>query len=47
MAEVSKTSASILALTPYYVPGYKAGGPIRSIVNLVAALGIAEAAASR
>jgi glycosyltransferase involved in cell wall biosynthesis len=29
----------VLILLGYYVPGYKAGGPIRSIANLVAALG--------
>lgn len=37
--QVSKSSASILTLTGYYVPGYKAGGPIRSVENLVAAVG--------
>ena len=39
MEEVSKSSARILTLTGYYVPGYKAGGPLRSIENLVAAIG--------
>ncbi|HKJ31773.1 MAG TPA: glycosyltransferase [Balneolales bacterium] len=29
----------ILILTPYYLPGYKAGGPIRSLANLVQTLG--------
>lgn len=29
----------ILIVTSYYLPGYKAGGPIRSIANMVAALG--------
>ena len=29
----------ILVLTAYYLPGYKAGGPVRTIRNLVAALG--------
>lgn len=29
---------NILILTPYYLPAYKAGGPIRSIANLVDAL---------
>jgi len=29
----------ILCLTDYYLPGYQAGGPIRSIVNLVEHLG--------
>lgn len=29
----------ILTFVPYYVPGYKAGGPIRSIANLVDQLG--------
>lgn len=37
------TSASprpiVLILAAYYLPGYKAGGPIRTISNLVAALG--------
>src|ERR1017187_10473701 len=39
MEEVSKSSARILTLTDCYVPGYKSGGPLRSIENLVAALG--------
>ena len=30
---------SILVLLPYYFPGYKAGGPIRTIANMVEALG--------
>lgn len=30
---------NVLTLLPSYLPGYKAGGPIRSIANLVAALG--------
>jgi glycosyltransferase involved in cell wall biosynthesis len=30
---------TILTLVGFYLPGYKAGGPIRSIENLVAALG--------
>jgi glycosyltransferase involved in cell wall biosynthesis len=30
---------SILALIGAYLPGYKAGGPVRSIANMVAALG--------
>ena len=29
----------VLVLTSHYLPGYKAGGPIRTIRNLVAALG--------
>lgn len=29
----------VLVLAAYYLPGYKAGGPIRTISNLVAALG--------
>lgn len=29
----------VLVLTTYYLPGYKAGGPVRTIRNLVAALG--------
>jgi len=29
----------ILIFTHYYLPGYKAGGPIRSLANLVSALG--------
>ncbi len=32
-------SSTILVLVGTYLPGYKAGGPIRSIANLVAALG--------
>lgn len=30
---------SIVMLLPHYLPGYKAGGPIRSIANMVEALG--------
>src|SRR5579862_8316601 len=30
---------TILAFVNWYLPGFKAGGPIRSIENLVAALG--------
>jgi glycosyltransferase involved in cell wall biosynthesis len=30
---------TILAITPYYLPGYKAGGPLRSLENLVEHLG--------
>lgn len=30
---------SILTLVSHYLPGFKAGGPIRSVANLVAALG--------
>jgi hypothetical protein len=30
---------TILILNEYYLPGYKAGGPIRSISNLVSWLG--------
>jgi glycosyltransferase involved in cell wall biosynthesis len=30
---------NVLILTPYYLPGFKAGGPIRSLANLVAELG--------
>ena len=33
------TRPRILVLAEWYVPGWKAGGPIRSLVNLVAALG--------
>lgn len=33
------SAAAVLILTPYYLPGYKAGGPIRSLVNLTEALG--------
>ena len=29
---------NVLILTPYYLPGYKAGGPIRSLANLVTSL---------
>lgn len=29
----------VLVLTAHYIPGYKAGGPIRTIRNLVASLG--------
>src|ERR1035437_9012925 len=35
----SPEQATILTLLSTYLPGYKAGGPIRSIENLVAALG--------
>jgi len=30
---------TVLAFVPYYLPGYKSGGPVRSIANLVARLG--------
>lgn len=30
---------TILVLTDYYLPGYKAGGPVRSLANLVSRLG--------
>lgn len=30
---------TILAITPHYVPGYKAGGPLRSLENMVEQLG--------
>ncbi|MDQ0857147.1 glycosyltransferase family 4 protein [Bacillus sp. V2I10] len=30
---------TVLIFTPYYIPGFKGGGPIRSISNLVDALG--------
>jgi glycosyltransferase involved in cell wall biosynthesis len=29
----------VLTLAPYYLPGFKAGGPIRSVANVVAKLG--------
>lgn len=32
-------SPTILALIGYYLPGFKSGGPLRSVENLVAALG--------
>jgi glycosyltransferase involved in cell wall biosynthesis len=31
----SKTSPSILTFVGYYLPGYKSGGPVRTIANLV------------
>lgn len=31
--------ATVLTFVPYYLPGYKAGGPIQSVANLVACLG--------
>ncbi|KPP83004.1 MAG: Glycosyl transferase, group 1 [Oceanicaulis sp. HLUCCA04] len=34
-----KTKPTILVFSRYYLPGYKAGGPIQSIANLVEALG--------
>jgi glycosyltransferase involved in cell wall biosynthesis len=30
---------TVLTFVPYYLPGYKSGGPVRSIANLVARLG--------
>jgi glycosyltransferase involved in cell wall biosynthesis len=39
MDEVRGSHSGILTLVGAYLPGYKAGGPIRSIENLVAALG--------
>src|ERR1035441_2951328 len=40
-AEPTKPPArnSVLVLVGTYLPGYKAGGPLRSIANLVATLG--------
>jgi glycosyltransferase involved in cell wall biosynthesis len=35
----TKVDCAIVTLLGSYIPGYKAGGPIRSIANLVAALG--------
>jgi glycosyltransferase involved in cell wall biosynthesis len=35
----TKVDCTIVTLLGSYIPGYKAGGPIRSIANLVAALG--------
>lgn len=32
-------SPRVLALFSHYLPGYRAGGPVRSIANLVSALG--------
>lgn len=32
---MNKKSKNVLILAPYFLPGYKAGGPIRSIVNLI------------
>jgi glycosyltransferase involved in cell wall biosynthesis len=37
--ERSTAKLEVLGLVDTYLPGYKAGGPIRSIANLVAALG--------
>lgn len=34
-----KEKICILIFTPYYLPGFKAGGPIRSIANMVSWLG--------
>jgi glycosyltransferase involved in cell wall biosynthesis len=39
MPHASSTEHRVLVLLPTYLPGYKGGGPIRSIANLVAALG--------
>ncbi|WP_423680130.1 glycosyltransferase [Undibacterium sp. WLHG33] len=36
---MSKEKKTILILAKYYLPGYKAGGPIRTIANFVAKLG--------
>jgi glycosyltransferase involved in cell wall biosynthesis len=38
-SSVEKAHNSVLVLIPTYLPGYKAGGPIRSVANLVVALG--------
>jgi len=35
----AETRASILVLTGHYLPGFKGGGPIRSLANLVEVLG--------
>lgn len=33
-ARAGSRAGSVLILTPYYLPGYKSGGPIRSLANL-------------
>ena len=38
-AATALSRPKIVVLAPYYLPGYRAGGPIRSIANIVAALG--------
>lgn len=38
-ADASGPSRNVLIMVGAYLPGYKAGGPIRSVSNLVAALG--------
>jgi glycosyltransferase involved in cell wall biosynthesis len=37
--ERAAAPATVLVFVPYYLPGYKSGGPVRSIANLVARLG--------
>lgn len=39
IATTQQPKHDILLLTGHYLPGYKAGGPVRSIANLVEALG--------
>jgi glycosyltransferase involved in cell wall biosynthesis len=38
-SEACRARPQIFTLVPWYLPGYKGGGPIRSIANLVAVLG--------
>jgi glycosyltransferase involved in cell wall biosynthesis len=39
IANVSDERPRILTFADYYLPGYKAGGPVRSIANLIEAIG--------
>ncbi len=39
IAAVARTKPVVLVLLSHYLPGYKAGGPIQSIANMVEALG--------
>lgn len=39
MREATRNRAVVLAFSSYYLPGYKAGGPIQSLANLVSQLG--------
>ena len=36
---IKKNKKTILCFVNYYIPGYKAGGPIRSIANIVETFG--------
>jgi len=37
--ELVMHKAKVLVLAPYFVPGFKAGGPVRSVSNIIEGLG--------